>query len=60
MPFLRSDEPSRVKTRNLPSGVVITSLTRRVLVMIESVITGLAGSLMSIAKSTSPPPPLPR
>ena len=43
MPFFRSEAPSRVKTRNLPSGVVITSLTRRVLVMIESVTTGLAG-----------------
>ena len=60
MPFLRSLAPSRVKTRNFPSGVVITSFTRRVLVMTESVTVGLDGSLMSIAYSTSPPEPEPR
>ena len=48
MPFLRSDAPSRVKTRYLPSGVVITSLTCRVFMMIESTIVGFAGSLMSM------------
>ena len=57
MPFLRSAAPSRVKTRNLPSGVVMMSFTRRVLATIESVTHGFAGSLMSIVYITSPPPP---
>ena len=39
MPFFRSAAPSRVKTRYLPSGVVMMSLTRRVLATIESVTT---------------------
>ena len=60
IPFLRSDAPSRVKTSVFPSGVVITSLTRRVLVTTESVTTGFAGSLMSIAYIRSPPRPVPR
>ncbi len=60
IPFLRSLAPSRVKTRNLPSGVVITSFTRRVLETTESVTTGLAGLEMSIAYITSPPLPDPR
>ena len=60
MPFFRSEAPSRVKTRNLPSGVDMTSFTRRVLEMIESVTVGFDGSLMSIAYMTSPPLPLPR
>jgi hypothetical protein len=60
MPFFRSLAPSRVKTRNLPSGVVMTSFTRRVFAMIESVTTGAAGLLTSIVYMTSPPPPEPR
>ena len=48
-PFLRSAAPSRVKTRYFPSGVVITSFTRRVFATIESVTTGFAGFEMSIA-----------
>ncbi len=60
MPFLRSLAPSRVKTRNLPSGVVMMSFTRRVLLTVESVTVGFAGSLMSIAYITSPPRPEPR
>ena len=57
MPFFRSDAPSRVKTIVPPSGVVMMSLTRRVLVTIESVTTGFAGSEMSIAYIRSPPAP---
>jgi hypothetical protein len=60
MPFFRSAAPSRVKTMNLPSGVDITSLTRRVLSTRESVTTGAAGLLTLTAYSTSPPLPLPR
>ena len=60
MPFFRSLAPSRVNTRNFPSGNVITSFTRRVFEMIESVTRGLAGLLISSAYSTSPPPPEPR
>ena len=60
MPFLRSLAPSRVNTRNLPSGNVITSFTRRVFDTMESVTFGSAGLLMSSAYSTSPPPPEPR
>jgi len=47
-PFFRSAAPSRVKTRNFPSGVVITSFTRRVLATMESVTTGFAGSAISM------------
>ena len=60
MPFFRSAAPSRVKTRNFPSGVVMMSFTRRVLATIESVTTGLAGLLISMAYITSPPRPEPR
>ena len=60
MPFFRSLAPSRVNTRNLPSGNVITSFTRRVLVITESVTTGFDGLLTSMAYSTSPPEPDPR
>ena len=49
MPFLRSDAPSRVNTRYLPSGVVMMSLMMRVLATTESVIAIFAGSVMSSA-----------
>src|SRR5882757_3144076 len=53
MPFLRSDAPSRENTPYLPSSVVITSLTMRALVIIESTIFGFVTSVMSIAYTRS-------
>ena len=53
MPFLRSEAPSREKTPYFPSSVVITSLTMREFVSIESAILGCVGSLMSIAYTRS-------
>ena len=49
MPFLRVEAPSRVMTPNLPSSVVITSLTMRASTTTESVIAGRDGSAMSTA-----------
>ena len=46
MPFLRSDAPSLVNTRNLPSDVVCTSFTRRVFAMMLSAMTGVAFGLL--------------
>jgi hypothetical protein len=60
MPLRRSDAPSRVKTMNRPSGVVMMSFTRRVLTTSESVTTGASGLLMSIVYMRSPPLPVPR
>ena len=53
MPFFRSEAPSREKTPYLPSSVVITSLTMRALVSIESTIFGAAQSLTSMAYTRS-------
>jgi hypothetical protein len=59
-PLRRSAAPSRVCTRNLPSGVVMMSFTRRVFATSESTTNGDAGFEMSIVYITSPPPPEPR
>ena len=49
MPFFRELAPSRVITPNLPSSVVMTSLMVRASTITESVMTGFAGSVRSIA-----------
>ena len=49
MPFLRVEAPSRVRTPYLPSSVVMTSLIPRASTTTESVITGAAGLLTSMA-----------
>src|ERR1700694_6277843 len=49
MPFLRFEAPSRENTPYLPSSVVITSLTMRASVIIESTLLGCVSSVLSIA-----------
>ena len=53
MPSFRLDEPSREKTPYFPSSVVITSLTSRASVIIESTIRGARGSETSMAYTRS-------